>query len=85
MIGQFAPTGSSADELTMVERDPSVWDLGAEESLRRRILFWELFTLDAWLVSYQSTQLSNVLSTVLEHSLWSTTVDGCSLYGLQVS
>jgi hypothetical protein len=36
------------DEFT--ERDNAGWGLGQEEIQRRRVLFWEIYSVDAWTV-----------------------------------
>ncbi|KAG2364127.1 hypothetical protein BDR07DRAFT_1482839 [Suillus spraguei] len=36
-------------QLIGLQRDNAVWGLGQEEIQRRRILFWEIFTVDAWM------------------------------------
>ena len=33
------------------DRDPSKWGVDQKETLRRRELFWELYTYDSWQVS----------------------------------
>lgn len=36
--------------MQIAERDSAGWGLGHEETQRRRILFWEVYTCDAWTV-----------------------------------
>ncbi|KAL4073016.1 fungal-specific transcription factor domain-containing protein [Scleroderma yunnanense] len=37
-----------AAQIIGLQRDSAGWNLGPEEVRRRRVLFWELFTFDAW-------------------------------------
>jgi hypothetical protein len=35
-----------------LDRDPSRWGVDPKETLRRRELFWELYTYDSWQVRH---------------------------------
>lgn len=37
------------------ERDSANWNLSSDEVQRRRVIFWEMFTHDAWSVSQRHT------------------------------
>ena len=40
---------------SLSERDSAGWNLSADEVQRRRVIFWEMFTHDAWSVSRRYT------------------------------
>lgn len=51
------------------DRDPSRWGVDQKETLRRRELFWELYTYDSWQVSgkgYANTECQVIAITVLD-------------------
>lgn len=38
--------------ITLTDRDSGKWNLGLEETYRRRSLFWEIYTYDSWQVQW---------------------------------
>ncbi|KAH7923981.1 hypothetical protein BV22DRAFT_1167136 [Leucogyrophana mollusca] len=46
--GRWLLMGVCARVAQIVKRDSAGWNLGHEEVQRRRILFWEIYTFDAW-------------------------------------
>ncbi len=51
---------SCTDQFT--DRDSSGWNLNPEELQRRRRLFWELYTHDAWTVSSHCGHLRSTVT-----------------------
>lgn len=43
--------------MQIAERDSEGWGLGRDETQRRRILFWEIYTCDLWMVCFSILDL----------------------------
>jgi hypothetical protein len=49
----YLDTGSVArTNGRITERDNAGWGLGQEEIQRRRVLFWDIYSVDAWMVRF---------------------------------
>lgn len=69
------------------DRDPSKWGVDQKETLRRRELFWELYTYDSWQVSGNRCMCNIecwlILVTVLD--IWTSANILSITYRLQVT